>query len=183
MLVITQMFQELSISNAIDVSRRRIRGLLIFFIIALVISGLTAFPLVCEVGMLHQYLGEGTATAERWPELAGWITRVYHGVTETDARHPFILYGTDWLAFAHLTIAVAFWGPVKDPIRNVWVIEFGMIACLMIVPLALICGSVRGIPFYWQLIDCSFGVVGIIPLGLARRGVKRIEALGQRIHQ
>ncbi len=183
MSVITHTSGETSISNTIAVSLRRTRGLLVFFIIGLVVSGLTAFPLVWEVGLLHHYLGEGTAAAEWWPDLAAWVTRVYRGLVETDSKHPFVLYGTNWLAFAHLTIALAFWGPVKDPVRNVWVIEFGMIACLMIVPLAFICGPVRGIPFYWQLIDCSFGVVGIIPLALAHREAKRIEVLQQRIHQ
>jgi len=52
-----------------------------------------------------------------------------------------------------------------------------MIACALIVPLALICGPLRGIPFVWQLIDCSFGVFGIIPLWLARRDIRRIVAL------
>jgi hypothetical protein len=35
-----------------------------------------------------------------------------------------------------------------------------MIACAGIVPLALICGHLRGIPFWWQLADMSFGIVG-----------------------
>lgn len=164
-------------AEAIAASRRRIRFLLVFFIAGLVVSGLTAFPLVWEVGLLHGYLGEGSAAGNWWPGLAAWITQVYEGLAEADAKYPFLLYGTDWLAFAHLTIAVAFWGPLKDPVRNVWVIEFGMIACAMILPLAFICGPVRGIPFYWQLIDCSFGVIGMIPLWLARREVKRLEAL------
>ncbi|SCF41963.1 hypothetical protein [Micromonospora mirobrigensis] len=34
-----------------------------------------------------------------------------------------MLYGTDWLAFAHLVLAVAFWGPLRDPVRNVWVVQ------------------------------------------------------------
>jgi len=85
-------------------------------------------------------------------------------------------YGTDWLAFAHLVIAVAFWGPLKDPVRNIWVIEFGMIACVLVIPLALIAGPIRGIPFFWQLVDCSFGVFGIIPLWLCRRDILRLEA-------
>ncbi len=165
-------------ADAIAAARRRIRQLLVFFIIGLIVSGLTAFPLVWEVGLLHQCLGEGSVAGNWWPALASWITRVHGGLLETDAKYPFMLYGTDWLAFAHLTIAIAFWGPLKDPVRNVWVIEFGMIACLMILPLAFICGPVRGIPFYWQLIDCSFGVIGIIPLWLARRETKRLEALG-----
>ena len=77
-------------------------------------------------------------------------------------------YGTDWLAFAHLVIAVAFVGPLRDPVKNVWVVEWGMIACLSVIPLALICGPIRGIPFCWQIIDCSFGVVGVIPLAIRK---------------
>jgi hypothetical protein len=56
------------------------------------------------------------------------MNRVHAGVSETYRLYPFIAYGTDWLAFAHIVIAVAFWGPLKNPVRNVWVIEFGMIA-------------------------------------------------------
>ena len=52
--------------------------------------------------------------------------------------------------------------------------EFGMIACLLVIPLALICGPLRGIPFYWQLLDCSFGVIGLIPLAAARRLILRV---------
>lgn len=156
---------------------RRIRMLLILFTIGLVISGLTAFPLVTELTILNRYLGQGTAIGDGWPSLGQWISRVHKGVRETDARYPFILYGTDWLAFAHLVIAIAFWGPIRDAVKNVWVIEFGIIACLLIIPLALICGSIRGIPFYWQMIDCSFCFVGLIPLVLSRKYVAQLEAL------
>ena len=73
-------------------------------------------------------------------------------------------------------IAIAFVGPFRDPIRNIWVVEFGMIACILVLPTALIFGPIRGIPFFWQLIDCSFGVFGMIPLGLARREIIALEA-------
>ena len=85
-------------------------------------------------------------------------------------------YGTDWLAFAHIVIAVAFIGPLRDPVKNIWVIEFGIIACIMIFPLALIAGPIRGIPFYWRLIDCMFGAIGIVPLMIVHRLIKQIEA-------
>ena len=52
-----------------------------------------------------------------------------------------------------------------------------MIACGLVVPLALICGPLRGIPFFWRLIDCSFGILGIIPLWIARNDIRRIVAL------
>jgi hypothetical protein len=106
-----------------------------------------------------------------------WIERVRHGLDAADSGYPFLLYGTDWLAFAHLVIAVAFYGPYRDPVRNIWVVEFGMIACVGIVPLALICGPVRGIPFWWSVIDMSFGVFGIVPLYVVRKKIKRLEAL------
>ena len=96
---------------------------------------------------------------EHLPGLTDWIERVRDGLEATDERYPFVLYGTDWLAFAHLVIAVAFYGPYRDPVRNIWVVEFGMIACAGIIPLALICGPIRGIPFWWTVIDMSFGVV------------------------
>ncbi|TPW19331.1 MAG: cytoplasmic membrane protein [Elusimicrobia bacterium] len=155
---------------------KRIRRLLGFFVFGLVVSGLTAFPLVTEVGLLKAWFGAGTAVGRAWPGLAGWIERVYVGLVETERAFPFILYGTDWLAFAHLVIAVAFWGPYQDPVRNRWVIQFGMIACVAVIPLALLAGAVRGIPLFWRAIDCSFGVFGIIPLWLADREVVRWSA-------
>jgi hypothetical protein len=90
---------------------------------------------------------------------AAWIDRVAHGLQ---------------VAFAHLVIAVAFGGPWRDPLRNIWVIEWGMICCLAIIPLALIAGPIRHLPFWWQLIDMSFGVFGVIPLLIVRRLIKRL---------
>ena len=86
-------------------------------------------------------------------------------------------YGDDWLAFAHLVIAVAFIGPLRDPVRNKWVIEFGMIACVLVFPLAFVAGAVRGIPIFWRLIDCSFGVVGLVPLSLCYRRIGILEEI------
>ena len=57
------------------------------------------------------------------------------------------------LVHDHLVIAVAFIGPWRDPVRNIWVIEFGLIACVMVLPLALIAGPLRGIPLAWRLLD------------------------------
>jgi hypothetical protein len=155
---------------------RRIRFWLALFMIGLVLSGITAFPLRTELGWLDGVLhmrslrriGQSTG-------LAPWIDRVENGVSETDARYPFLAYGTDWLAFAHLVIAVAFIGPYIDPIPNKWVITFGLIACAGVIPLALIAGAIRGIPFGWRLIDCSFGVFGAVPLLLSRRSILALE--------
>ncbi|OIK29108.1 hypothetical protein [Streptomyces malaysiense] len=153
-----------------------IRGWLVFFVVCLVLSGATAFPLVHELRWTEDVL-RALGMPDRLPALMGWIARVRDGLDAVDAKYPFVLYGTDWLAFAHLVIAVAFYGPYRDPVRNIWVVEFGMIACAGIVPLALVCGPIRGIPFWWTLIDMSFGVLGVVPLCVVRAKIKRLEAL------
>ncbi len=149
---------------------RRIRLLLVFFITCLILSGLTAVPLEWELDVLAGMLGiDEAASPDAYTGLRHWIATVREGLHETYQRYPFIAYGTDWLAFAHVVIAIAFVGPLVDPVRNRWVIAFGMIACALVIPKALAFGPLRGIPFYWQLIDCSFGVFGFIPLWLCWR--------------
>lgn len=160
---------------------QKIRLLLVLFIIGLVLSGLTAFPLERELNLVARLLGAGdTARAEDYSGLTQWIVLVRNGLSDTYSKYPFIAYGTDWLAFAHLMIAIAFIGPLRDPVRNIWVIEFGLIACAAIIPLALICSPLRGIPFAWQLIDCPFGVVGAVPLWLCRHYTRQMEGVGSR---
>jgi hypothetical protein len=154
----------------------RIRVWLVLFVVGLVVSGLTAFPLEQELRVVSALLHADWSPLPQWmPELVAWIDRVEQALIETNARFPFLAYGTDWLAFAHLMIAVCFLGPLRDPVRNVWVVQFGMIACVAVVPLALIAGAIRGIPWGWQLVDISFGVVGIIPLVIAYRLIRRLE--------
>jgi len=155
---------------------RRIRFWLLVMVVGLVLSGVTAFPLELETRYLLRFV---EPVADRLPALVAWIRRVHDGLVDTDARYPFLAYGTDWLAFAHLAIAVAFLGPLRDPVRNVWVVQFGLLACLGIVPLALIAGPLRGIPWFWTCVDLSFAVFGAIPLLVAYRHI-RVLAAGPR---
>jgi hypothetical protein len=154
----------------------RIRIWLGVFIAGLVLSGLTAFPLVTELRWLTATLhGSSIEPLAQSSSLLAWIDRVNNALTTTDAHYPFLAYGTDWLAFAHLAIAVALIGALVDPVRNKWLVTFGLIACAGVIPLALIAGQVRGIPFAWRLIDCSFGVVGSVPLLIVRRLIRAME--------
>jgi hypothetical protein len=154
-------------------TRARIQLWLWIFIIGLVISGVTAFPLETELRAFANFIHADARAATSG--FAAWIVKVRDGLADTNAKYPFLAYGTDWLAFAHLVIAVAFIGPLRDPVRNVWVVQFGMIACAMVIPLALIAGEARAIPFGWRLIDCSFGVFGIVPLWICYREIRRLE--------
>ena len=159
------------------VLKSRVTVLLALFIAGLVLSGITAIPLPREVAFLERVVGEGSATRGWWPSLAAWISRISRGVAEMSREYPFIFYGTDWLAFGHSVMAISFLGPLRNPVKNIWVIESGMIACVLVIAWAMIFGPARGIPFFWRLIDCSFGILGIIPLYLAWRCTRRIIEL------
>lgn len=153
---------------------RAVRLWIVVFMVGLVLSGVTAFPLVHETTWLAGFL---TAHPVLPGSLIAWVERVSAALADESVRAPFLAYGTDWLAFAHLVLAVAFVGPLRDPVRNRWVLEFGLLACAGVPLLALIAGPVRGIPFAWRLIDCSFGLFGAIPLLICVREVNRLEQL------
>ena len=137
-------------------------------IIGLALSGITAFPLESELAMWKDYLSPNSL-------MGNWVNTIYQAIKTTNTQYPWLSYGTDWLAFAHLMIAVAFIGPLRDPVKNIWVIHFGMIACIAIFPLAFIAGAIRGIPFFWRLIDCSFGVIGFMPLYFSNKYTRLLE--------
>lgn len=155
---------------------RRIRICLAIVIAGLVISGVTAFPLQSELHWIVSELQKRVLLdAIQSIHLLPWLERAEAALGATNDRYPFLAYGTDWLAFAHLVIAVAFIGPYVDPVRNKWIITFGLIACAGVIPLALIAGQVRGIPIGWRLIDCSFGIFGSIPLWICLKSIHSIE--------
>jgi hypothetical protein len=104
--------------------------------------------------------------------LQNWISRLYDSIHATPRE---ILYGTDWLAFAHLVIAVFFIGVHLDPVKNKFIVQAGMIACAGVFPLAFIMGPQRDIPFFHQLIDCSFGIIGFIPLYMMYKKINHLE--------
>lgn len=151
-----------------------IRSWLAFFIFALIASGLTAFPLATELRLLGEWFH---VDAPGIPEqgLQWWLRTVRDGLADTYSRYPWLGYGTDWLAFAHIVIAVFFIGPYRDPVRNVWIIQSGIFACAAVLVLAFVAGPIRGIPFYWQLIDSAFGIVGAFPLWRVLVLIRRLE--------
>lgn len=149
------------------VQLRRARACLAIVIVGLLVSGVTAFPLEREVRWGCRLLGVA-------PGSTGWLARVRDALADADARYPFLAYGTDWLAFAHLVLAVLFVGPYRDPARNVWVIDVGLIACGGVLILAWTAGPVRGIPVGWRCVDSSFGVLAAVPLWVARRAAASI---------
>jgi len=148
----------------------QIRILTVFVILVLVLSGLTAFPIYSELKWIIDF--------ELFPTnsvVQQWLLKVWGGVNHAHEEYPFIFYGFDWLAFAHLVIAVLFIGVYQHPVRNRWIIQWAMITCIGVLPLAFIAGTIRGIPLFHILIDCSFGVIGLIPLFIIQTKINRLK--------
>jgi hypothetical protein len=127
------------------------------------LSGVTAIPLRQETSWLARQFS------------VPWLMQVHSALEQTHNQFPFLFYGTDWLAFGHFVIAIVFIGAWREPVRNRWLFDFGLIACVLVIPYALIFGALRGIPVWWRLIDCSFGIFGTIPLWLCRKWTRELE--------
>jgi hypothetical protein len=156
--------------------RRRVAWCAGILIAGLVVSGVTAIPLAAELDLLARLVGVANLSPDQATSgFVKWILIVREGLHMTYARYPFIAYGTDWLAFGHIVLAIAFLGAWRHPLRNLWLFRFGMIACGLVVPWALILGELRGIPVGWRLIDCAFGVVGFFPCWIAFRSARELE--------
>lgn len=154
---------------------KQIRILTIFFIVALIISGVTAFPLYSEMRFLanSSIFAEGSA-------MQHWMTKVWNGMKYMHDQYPFMFYGYDWLAFAHLVIAILFIGVYQHPVRNRWITQWAIITCISVIPLAVIAGLLRGIPVFHILIDCSFGLFGLIPLRIIQVKIGQLQKIRKR---
>jgi hypothetical protein len=148
--------------------RRQINYLTIFFMVSLALSGITAIPARTGVCFLLEVVPAS------WTFVHDYLMYIREALFSCNS---ILFYGFDWLAFAHILIAILFYGVIRDPVRNIWVVEFGMIACMLIIPFAFVMGSFRGIPVWWRLVDCSFGVFGIIPLWFVRNRVGELQKL------
>jgi hypothetical protein len=160
--------------------RLRIKCFTWLFILGLVLSGLTALPLETEVQQLVKYTHAGqyldADPGVDAPAWAIWLLRVQAALRDVGENHRFLFYGTDWLAFGHFVIAAAFVGVLRHPVRNRWLFNWGLIACAAVVPYAVVLGALRGIPWWWRLIDSAFGVAGFVPLWYCRKWSREIVA-------
>ena len=157
----------------IEKTKSDIKRWLVVVMVTLIASGITAIAAEKELSIAAKFFDENSV-------VGSWLNQVLYAIKDVDKKYPFLFYGYDWLAFAHIIIAIAFIGPYNDPIKNKWVVEFGAIACLLVIPFALFVGHFRAIPFWWRLLDCSFGVIGLIPLGICYNKIRDIEILERK---
>ena len=139
----------------------------------LLVSGVTVWPAVPELKMAVRLVwGDSEPTGA----LHVFVLRVIEGLESVQASYHFLLYGYDWLAFAHIVLAILFAGAIRDPVRNVWIVQCGLIMCALIPVLAGICIPLRGLPSYWFWIDSAFAPAAALPLWIALRDIRRAEA-------
>ena len=139
----------------------------------LFVSGVTVWPAIPElkIGLeILSRLGFGDT------EMHGFCSRILHSLQLIDRDHPQIMYGYDWLAFAHIMLAVLFAGAIRDPIRNIWIVQCGLIMCASVPVLAAVCIPIREIPWFWFLIDFSFAPAASIPLIIVLLDIRRVQS-------
>ena len=147
------------------------------FIIGLILSGLTTFPLRLELSLLTKITGaSSSADPDQLSGLSHWIGFVDAGVRQTYSHFPFFGYATDWLGFGHLVIAAFFILPFIWPRQYRGVLLVGLAACVGVLLTAFVSGPIREIPVYWRLIDCCFGIAGAIPLLYCLRLSRQLES-------
>ncbi len=145
---------------AIAKMERQIKKYVWIFIVGLALSGLIAIPLIWGVYFAVDILDE----IEFHIQIFSFMKQVQNALMFNEEHFPFMAYGTDWLAFAHFMFALLFVGLLFDAERNRFILRFGMVACVLIIPTAIFFGHAREIPWLWRMIDCSFGVIGFAVL-------------------
>jgi hypothetical protein len=107
--------------------KQKIRSWLKIFIAALFISGLTAMPVEQELTYITNHFPfEGS--------IKGWLDEVLIGIQHTSKIILFFFMDIDGLPL-HICTCILFIGPFRDPVKNKWVIQFGVIACILVIPL------------------------------------------------
>ncbi|MCP4343970.1 MAG: hypothetical protein GY795_00405 [Desulfobacterales bacterium] len=139
----------------------------------LLISGITVWPAIPGLKFaVHIAWGDTEPTGV----LHSFVLQAIEGLESVESEYPFMLYAHDWLAFAHIVLAILFAGAIRDPVRNKWIIQCGLIMCALVPVLAGICIPIRGLPLQWFWIDFSFAPAAAVPLWIALRNIRLIEA-------
>ena len=142
---------------------RRARVMLGIVSFGLFVSGVTIWPATWELRTLVALVWGDSEPAGT---LHLFLVETIRALEMLHADYPFLLYGYDWLAFAHIVLAILFAGAIRDPVRNIWVIQFGLICCILVPVLAAVFVPIRGLPLVWFWADFAFAPGAALPLWL-----------------
>jgi hypothetical protein len=151
---------------------KRARVMLGIVAVGLLLSGVTIWPASWELQTLVDVAwGPGESTGV----MHGFILRAIEAIERVGVEYPFLFYAADWLAFAMIVLAILFYGARRDPVRNVWIVQCGLIMCVLVPVLAGVCVPLRGLPLRWFWVDTAFAPAAGIPLWIALRDIRRAE--------
>lgn len=153
---------------------QKARWSLIAFTCCLFGVGLSVFPLDAILSRLLPWSDQHFPQATLTLFLKDIAEAYYYNLK----HYPFMLYSLDWLGYAHLMIALVFIGPIRDPQRNIWVIQFGQLACLLTLPAIGLFGWLHQLPWQWSILDCSFGLIGFAILRYSQLQVRYADQAG-----
>jgi hypothetical protein len=150
--------------------------MLVIVAVGLFLSGVTIWPAILELKTVVRFIwGDSSPSGE----LHAFLLKAIAGLEATNAQYPFMLYAHDWLAFAHIMLAILFAGAVRDPVRNKWIVQCGLIMCASVPVLAAVCNSIRELPGWWFWIDFAFAPGAALPLWIAYRDIRILEQLNK----
>jgi hypothetical protein len=154
-----------------DLKRTKLMlGIIVF---GLLVSAVTIWPAVPELKLAVRIVwGDAEATGV----LHKFVLQAIDGLENMNDNYPFMFYAHDWLAFAHIVLAILFAGAIRDPVRNIWVVQCGLIMCALVPVLAGICIPIRGLPFCWFWFDFAFAPAAALPLWIALKDIRKAEA-------
>jgi len=147
----------------------RAKWMLAIVSLGLFVSGVTVWPAIAELKLAVSLLWGDAASVGGLHEF---VLEIIAALEAVNRDYPYLMYGYDWLAFAHVCLAILFAGAIRDPVRNIWVVQCGLIMCALVPVLACVCIPLRGIPYYWFFIDAAFAPGAAIPLFIALRDIK-----------
>ena len=159
---------------------KRAKWMLGIVVFGLVVSGVTVWPAVAELKMAIRIIW---GVGEPIGVLHAFLLKAVEGLESVEADYRFMLYAHDWLAFAHLVLAILFAGAIRDPVRNVWIVQCGLIMCALVPVLAGICIPIRGLPLVWFWVDSAFAPAAALPLWIALRDIRRVEAQSHEVQE
>lgn len=162
---------------------RKIRFILILFFLGILFGLHTVVFVEIETAFFVKHLGRDTLTGEKLPMVSAWIEQLHYDITESYKAYPVMAYCMDWLSYACVVFALFIIGAINDPVRNIWIIQVYMIACILAALLPFAAGPLRGIPVFWRCIDCSFGIIGFILLFYAYRLTRQLQDCRSEIHK
>ncbi|MBW8016467.1 MAG: hypothetical protein FVQ82_09785 [Planctomycetes bacterium] len=158
---------------------KKIRIYLVIFFFGILFSLHTVLFVEPETEFFYQYLGPNTTVGEKLPFFSEWIEDIYISVKVTYTNYPAIAYCMDWLSYACVVFAIFMIGAIKDPVKNIWIIQAYMLACLLAAALPFIAGPFRDIPIFWRCLDGSFGIIGFLVLLTPYKLTKTLQKLAQ----